>query len=88
MRKDFTPFTDEVYPCYSIRALKEKDELHVLRDNRCIQKFKISSFPKELDFKKPETIYGLLKTIRHFGCFEILTMYPEVKTISLTDKEE
>ena len=72
-------FENRIYPCYTIKIFRAEDEVQVHRDRKCLQKFKLSSFPPELDFGKIETVSLLLGIVREQGAAGLLAAYPAIK---------
>lgn len=68
-------------PCYSIKLFPEIDEIQVHKGRKSIARFKMSSFPDEIDFSKVDDISKLLKVVREHGTVGLMQNY-SVEVIS------
>ena len=66
---------DVVFPCYSIKVLPRTNGVEVHRNRKMIKRFKLSTFPPEIDFNNLDHIGDLIKIVKEEGCVGLMNKY-------------
>lgn len=74
-------FENRIYPCFSVKIFKEKDELQIHRDRKILFSIQLSSITPYFDFNALDSISSLLKIVRDRGCAGLLDSYPSLKIL-------
>ncbi len=68
-------FENNLAPTFGVRLNKRSKDVEVFKNNKCIQKIPMASFPAEVSFDNVAHISAIIKIVREDGLVGLMTHY-------------